>query len=71
MAYDTVAHAKAEQADVVIIDTAGRLHNKVGLMNELSKIKKVMQKLDADAPDQVRPSRTSSLDFGMRPTTTG
>ena len=46
-------HAKAEQADVVIIDTAGRLHNKVGLMNELSKIKKVMQKLDADAPDQV------------------
>ena len=53
MAYDTVAHAKAEQADVVIIDTAGRLHNKVGLMNELSKIKKVMQKLDADAPDQV------------------
>ena len=53
VAYDTVAHAKAEQADVVIIDTAGRLHNKVGLMNELSKIKKVMQKLDADAPDQV------------------
>ena len=37
----------------MIIDTAGRLHNKVGLMNELSKIKKVMQKLDANAPDQV------------------
>ena len=53
VAYDPGAHAKAEQADVVIIDTAGRLHNKVGLMNELSKIKKVMQKLDADAPDQV------------------
>lgn len=53
VAYDTLAHAKAEKADVVIIDTAGRLHNKVGLMNELSKIKKVMQKLDTAAPDQV------------------
>lgn len=53
VAYDTVAHAKAENADVVIIDTAGRLHNKIGLMNELSKIKKVMQKIDIAAPDQV------------------
>lgn len=53
VAYDTLAHAKAEQADVVIIDTAGRLHNKIGLMNELTKIKKVMQKLDEKAPDQV------------------
>lgn len=53
VAYDTLAHAKAEEADVVIIDTAGRLHNKIGLMNELSKIKKVMQKLDTTAPDQV------------------
>lgn len=53
VAYDTLAHAKAENADVVIIDTAGRLHNKVGLMNELSKIKRVMQKLEAAAPDEV------------------
>lgn len=53
VAYDTLAHAKAENADVVIIDTAGRLHNKVGLMNELSKIKRVMQKLEATAPDEV------------------
>ena len=53
VAYDTLNHAKATDADVVIIDTAGRLHNKVGLMNELSKIKKVMQKLEAEAPHEV------------------
>ena len=53
VAYDTLNHARATGADVVIIDTAGRLHNKVGLMNELTKIKKVMQKLQADAPHEV------------------
>lgn len=53
VAYDTLNHARATQADVVIIDTAGRLHNKVGLMNELTKIKKVMQKLQPDAPHEV------------------
>lgn len=53
VAYDTLSHATAEKADVVIIDTAGRLHNKIGLMNELAKIKKVMQKIDVNAPDQV------------------
>ena len=53
VAYDTVSSAKANDADVVIIDTAGRLHNKIGLMNELTKIKKVMQKVDATAPDEV------------------
>ena len=53
VAYDTLASAKANDADVVIIDTAGRLHNKVNLMNELSKIKKVMQKIVADAPHEV------------------
>lgn len=53
VAYDTLNHAKSEGADVVIIDTAGRLHNKVGLMNELSKIKKVMQKLEVEAPHEV------------------
>ncbi len=53
VAYDTVASAKATGADVVIIDTAGRLHNKVNLMNELSKIKKVMQKVMPDAPHEV------------------
>ena len=53
VAYDTLAHARAENADVVIIDTAGRLHNKVGLMDELTKIKKVMQKLRPDAPHEV------------------
>ena len=51
VAYDTVNSAKANGADVVIIDTAGRLHNKVGLMNELTKIKKVMQKVVPGAPD--------------------
>lgn len=53
VAYDTLQSAIAHQADVVIIDTAGRLHNKVGLMNELSKIRKVMQKLIPDAPHEV------------------
>jgi fused signal recognition particle receptor len=53
VAYDTVNSAKANGADVVIIDTAGRLHNKVNLMNELSKIKKVVQKVIPDAPHEV------------------
>ena len=53
VAYDTVSSAKASGADVVIIDTAGRLHNKVGLMNELTKIKRVMQKVSPTAPDEV------------------
>lgn len=53
VAYDTLQSALARHADVVIIDTAGRLHNKVGLMNELSKIRKVMQKLVPDAPHEV------------------
>ena len=53
VAYDTLSSAVANDADVVIIDTAGRLHNKVGLMNELTKIKNVMQKVVADAPHEV------------------
>jgi fused signal recognition particle receptor len=53
VAFDTVASAKAQGADVVIIDTAGRLHNKINLMNELSKIKKVMQKVYPDAPHEI------------------
>lgn len=53
VAYDTISSAKANGTDVVIIDTAGRLHNKVGLMNELTKIKKVMQKVVASAPDEI------------------
>ena len=53
MAYDTVQSAVAKGMDVVIIDTAGRLHNKVGLMNELTKIKNVMQKVIPDAPHEV------------------
>ena len=53
VAYDTLQSALAKDIDVVIIDTAGRLHNKVGLMNELSKIRKVMQKLVPDAPHEV------------------
>lgn len=53
VAYDTLASAKANKADVVIIDTAGRLHNKVNLMNELTKIRNVMQKLVPDAPHDV------------------
>lgn len=53
VAYDTLSSAVANNADVVIIDTAGRLHNKVNLMNELSKTKKVMQKVCPDAPHEV------------------
>ncbi len=53
VAFDTVTSAKANGADVVIIDTAGRLHNKVGLMNELTKIKNVMQKVVPGAPHEV------------------
>lgn len=53
VAYDTLSSAVANQADVVIIDTAGRLHNKVNLMNELSKIKNVMKKIVPDAPQEV------------------
>lgn len=53
VAYDTLTSAVAQNADVVIIDTAGRLHNKVNLMNELSKIKRVMQKVVGDAPHDV------------------
>jgi fused signal recognition particle receptor len=53
VAYDTLTSAVAQDADVVIIDTAGRLHNKVNLMNELSKIKRVMQKVVGDAPHDV------------------
>ncbi len=53
VAYDTLSSAKANDADVVIIDTAGRLHNKVNLMNELTKIKNVMQKIVPDAPHDV------------------
>ena len=53
VAYDTVASAKANDADVVLIDTAGRLHNKINLMNELTKIKSVMQKVVPDAPHDV------------------
>ncbi len=53
VAYDTIQSAKAQNADVVIIDTAGRLHNKVNLMNELSKIKKVMDKVVPGAPHEV------------------
>ena len=53
VAFDTVSSAKAQGADVVIIDTAGRLHNKVGLMNELTKIKKVMQRVVPGAPNEI------------------
>ncbi len=53
VAFDTLQSAVAQNADIVIIDTAGRLHNKVGLMNELSKVKKVMQKVIVDAPHDV------------------
>ncbi len=51
--FDTLQAAKARQADVVIIDTAGRLHNKVNLMNELGKIKRVMQKVIPEAPHEI------------------
>lgn len=53
VAFDTLQSAKAQGADVVIIDTAGRLHNKINLMNELSKIKRVMQKVSPNAPHEV------------------
>lgn len=53
VAFDTVQSAIKQDADVVILDTAGRLHNKVNLMNELSKIKRVMQKVTPDVPDEV------------------
>ncbi len=53
VAFDTVKSGLAQNADVVIIDTAGRLHNKIGLMNELSKIKRVMQKIIPNAPHEV------------------
>lgn len=53
VAFDTLQSAVAQGADVVIIDTAGRLHNKINLMNELSKIKRVMQKVISDAPHEV------------------
>jgi len=53
VAYDTLSSAKANNADIVIIDTAGRLHNKINLMNELTKIKNVMKKVVPDAPHEV------------------
>ena len=53
VAYDTVAAAQAQKADIVLIDTAGRLHNKVNLMNELAKIRRVVQRLLPDAPQEV------------------
>lgn len=53
VAFDTLSSAKANNADVVIIDTAGRLHNKINLMNELSKIKQVMRKIIPNAPHDV------------------
>ena len=53
VAFDTLSSAKAQDADVVIIDTAGRLHNKINLMNELTKIKNVMKKVLPDAPHEI------------------
>ena len=53
VAFDSVQSAVAQEADVLIIDTAGRLHNKVNLMNELSKIKRVIQKVIPDAPHEI------------------
>lgn len=53
VAFDTLQSAIAQDTDVVIIDTAGRLHNKINLMNELSKVSRVMQKLIPDAPDEI------------------
>lgn len=53
VAFDTLKSAVANQADVVLIDTAGRLHNKTGLMQELSKIKQVMSKVIPDAPHEI------------------
>ena len=53
VAFDALSSAKANDADVVIIDTAGRLHNKINLMNELTKIKNVMKKVVPDAPHEI------------------
>ena len=53
VAFDTLSSAVTQGADVVLIDTAGRLHNKVNLMNELGKVKRVMQKVIDDAPHEV------------------
>ena len=53
VAFDALQSAIGQDADVVIIDTAGRLHNKINLMNELTKVKRVMQKLIPDAPHEV------------------
>ncbi len=53
VAFDTVKKGVDEEYDVVIVDTAGRLHNKINLMNELSKIKRVMQKHHPDAPHEI------------------
>lgn len=53
VAFDTLQSAKANGADVILIDTAGRLHNKIGLMNELKKVKEVMKKVLPDAPDEI------------------
>ncbi|HPG55483.1 MAG TPA: signal recognition particle-docking protein FtsY, partial [Candidatus Enterocola sp.] len=53
VAFDTLSSAKANHADIVIIDTAGRLHNKINLMNELTKIRNVMQKVVPDSPHEV------------------
>jgi fused signal recognition particle receptor len=53
VAFDTLQSAKSQNADVVIIDTAGRLHNKINLMNELTKIKKVMEKVVPGAPHEI------------------
>lgn len=53
VAYDTLESAKAQDTDIVLIDTAGRLHNKINLMNELTKVKRVMDKIVPDAPHEV------------------
>lgn len=53
VAFDSLSSAQANDADVVIIDTAGRLHNKINLMNELTKIKNVMKKVVPDAPHEI------------------
>ena len=53
VAFDAVTAGLARNSDVVIVDTAGRLHNKINLMNELTKIKKVMQKVVPDAPHEI------------------
>ena len=63
VAFDTLSSAKANGADVVLIDTAGRLHNKVGLMNELKKIKDVMKKVVPEAPDEVLDGSTGQNAF--------